>query len=384
MSAERPEQSTEVVAEDDAVIGKAFKWSGLALLGIIGIVVLVVSLNRDDPTEEVVHEKDVGSIENLSVDVEALPEVRFSDVTEAAGIDFVHTTGAAGEKLLPETMGGGAAFFDKDGDGDADLFFVNGAPWPWSGASPPGHRLYENDGTGHFTDVTEGSGLEGGFYGMGVAAGDYDGDGRVDLFVTGVGTNHLFRNTGSGFVDVTAEAGVAGSEEQWTTSAGFFDLEGDGDLDLFVCRYVAWSRDIDAELAFSLNGNDRAYGPPTNYGGTYSSLFRNAGDGTFQDISEEAGIHVTNSATNEPMGKALGVSFADFDRDGRIDLVVANDTVQNHLFHTQGRAASRRSARARASASTTTDARRAPWASTSRTSATMVSSASASATSRTK
>ena len=338
-SSEEPFEEEEWVPEDDTVIGRALRWSlvGLLAVGSIASVVAYAFWPEEAPEEEIL-EKKVDRISALVTDAAVLPTVTFTDVTREAGIDFVHFNGARGEKLLPETMGGGAAFLDYDGDGDQDLLFVNGASLSTDGeaAEAPGNRLYENDGRGRFTDVSDAMGIRGGGPGMGAAVGDFDGDGRVDVFVTGVGRNHLYRNTEQGFVDVSEEAGVAGDEAGWTTSAGFFDREGDGDLDLFVCRYVRWSREIDEELAFTLNGRDRAYGPPTNYEGTYSKLYENRGDGTFRDVSAEAGIEVSNPVTGLPMGKALGVVFADFDEDRNIDIVVANDTVQNHLFRNRG------------------------------------------------
>ena len=322
--------------EDDEIIGVAFRRSLAVIAGVGAVVGVIAAMGGDEPEPEVVREKDVGVIETLETEVESLPDVRFTDVTAASGIDFVHTTGAAGSKLLPETMGGGAAFFDHDLDGDQDLLLVNGREWPEGGGAAPGHRLYENDGAGAFTDVSEAVGLGPGGYGMGCAVGDVDGDGDHDLFITGVGGNQLLVRDGGRYVDRTATSGLGGSPDAWSTSAGFFDMDGDGDLDLFVCHYVMWSRAIDEELAYTLNGTDRAYGPPMNYRGAFSSLYRNDGTGVFEDVSEACGIRVQNPATGEPMGKALGIAFLDVEGDGDTDVFVANDTVQNHLFINDG------------------------------------------------
>jgi hypothetical protein len=333
-----PQTDEQLVPEDDAIIGRAFRWSLLAL----GVLALLVSLGlllaKRGAGAEPVRAKDPGAIPDLQQAIQTIPAVAFLDVVAAAGLDFVHENGARGEKLLPETMGSGGAFLDYDGDGDQDILLVNGDDWP--GAQPssrqPTPALYRNDGTGRFQDVTGAAGLGVGFYGTGVAAADYDGDGDLDLFVTALGRNHLFRNESLRFVDVARQAGVAGAESDWHTSAGFFDYDGDGDLDLFVCRYVKWSKEVDIELNFTLNGKDRAYGPPTNYEGTYPILYRNDGDGTFTDVSAAAGVRIDNPATRRPMAKSLGIAIIDLDSDGWLDVIVANDTVQNFLFHNRG------------------------------------------------
>jgi hypothetical protein len=267
--------------------------------------------------------------------VESLPTVKFVEITKEAGINFVHTNGADGEKLLPETMGSGVAFFDYDNDGDADLFFVNSEPWPGKkGKGTVGNRLYRNDGKGHYEDVTEAAGLTRSLFGMGVAVGDIDNDGDADLYVTSVGGGVLYRNDGGKFVDITKDAN-AKAGDGWLTSAAFVDIENDGDLDLFVCCYVDWSPEKDRSQNFQLSGKGRAYGPPSAFGGRLCTLLRNDG-GKFVDISESSGIQVRTPDLKAPVGKSLGIAPFDIDGDGLVDLAIANDTVPNFLFHNLG------------------------------------------------
>ncbi|HSR54192.1 MAG TPA: CRTAC1 family protein [Acidobacteriota bacterium] len=331
-------ESEEWVAEDDEVIGTAFRWSLLVILVIVVAAAALYFVSREETPQETVRDIETSAPQALQQRGEGMPQVTFTDITEEAGIDFVHNNGARGDKYLPETMGGGVAFLDYDGDGDQDLLFVNSSDWPWSARSnpSPGLTLFRNDGQGRFQNVSRQAGLGESFYGMGVAVGDYDGDGDRDLFITAVGPNRLLRNDGGQFTDVTAQAGVAGSPEEWSSSAGFFDADGDGYLDLFVCNYVRWTRQIDLDLNFTLNGTDRAYGPPNSYAGTYPYFYRNNGDGTFSDVSAQAGVQVDNPATGQPMAKSLALLPLDLDSDGDLDVAVANDTVQNFLFENQG------------------------------------------------
>ncbi len=268
-----------------------------------------------------------------------IPVAKFTDITKEAGITFVHNNGAYGDKLLPETLGGGVAFFDYDNEGRQDLLFINSTYWPGhipEGKQPTTMALYHNDGHGHFTDVTKGSGLDVSFYGMGVAIGDYDNDGLPDVFITAVGGNHLFHNDGHGkFHEVTKEAGVGGPTNGWSTGAAFIDYDNDGKLDLFVCNYVQWSPEIDRAKSYVLPNIGRAYGPPRNFAGTFPYLYHNDGNGHFTDVSAQAGIQIKDPATGLPMAKSLAVAPVDVDNDGWIDLVVANDTVPNFLFHNQ-------------------------------------------------
>jgi hypothetical protein len=331
----------ELVAADDTVIGRALRWSAIAAVILVGgIAGTVWYMKRPTAAPPVVIPEVIPAQQVVAA--ADPPTVGFTDITVQAGIDFVHTSGAAGEKLMPETMGSGVAFLDFDNDGHQDLLFVNATHWPWTPEAqrPPSNptaALYRNDGRGAFTNVTAGSGLDVSFYGVGVAVGDYDNDGDVDVFITAVGANRLFRNDGGGrFTDVTAAAGVGGDEAMWSTSASFFDYDNDGRLDLFVGNYIRWTREIDFAVDYKLTGVGRAYGPPMNFEGTDSYLYRNKGDGTFTDVSAAAGIQVANSATGKPAGKALGVAPMDVNHDGWIDLLVANDTVANFLFLNQG------------------------------------------------
>ena len=253
--------------------------------------------------------------------------VWFEEVAAARGIRWTHRSGHETRYLLPEIMGGGAALFDMDGDGDLDLYLVQSGSVVKSGVKDPSNRLYRNRGDGTFEDATPGSGTDVAGYGMGVAAGDYDNDGDTDLFVTNTGPSVLLRNDGAGrFADVTSKAGVAG--RGWSTSAAFFDADGDGDLDLFVLRYINWS--VGGELqCFSLAGAPD-YCSPRNYAAPLSDiLYRNNGDGTFTDTSDQAGLHAA-------FGNGLGVVVTDANQDGRPDVFVANDALPYQLWINRG------------------------------------------------
>ncbi|HJZ56231.1 MAG TPA: VCBS repeat-containing protein, partial [Gemmataceae bacterium] len=292
-----------------------------------------------------------------------VPAVRFTDVTAASGVRFKHENGATPQKLLPETMGGGVACFDYDGDGRPDILFINSCPWPGHGdpaakTAAPTMKLYRNLGDWKFEDVTHAVGLDVVLYGMGVAVGDFDNDGRPDVFVSCVGKHHLFRNIdGKRFEDVTDAAGVGGpgalphcSKDEFLTwkppipfgsSCTFLDYDGDGRLDLFVCHYVTWSPAIDLSVSSTLTGAGRTYQQPQQLVGAQCVLYRNAGGGKFEDVSAKAGVLVSEKeGTGEndrvrPVGKSLGVIVCDPDGDGWPDIVVANDTVRNFFFHNE-------------------------------------------------
>lgn len=265
----------------------------------------------------------------------------FVDVSESAGVPFVHRASATPKKFLLETMGSGVALLDYDGDGLLDIYLLNGArltagmvPGSTPEKSTPDYwnRLYRNNGSGSFSDATEEAGVSGRGYSMGVAVGDYDNDGRPDLYVTNYPSNQLFRNQGGGtFREVTGTAGVSGGG--WSSSAGFFDYDGDGDLDLFVCRYMRW----DFDDVYCGRSELRAYCDPKRFPAISNLLYRNDGDGTFTDVTRSSGIG------NHP-SKGLGAAFNDFDRDGRPDIVVANDGVPQSFFLNQGNGAFREEA----------------------------------------
>ena len=248
------------------------------------------------------------------------------NVTASAGIDFRHNSGAFGAKYLPETLGSGCAFLDYDGDGWLDILLINGMDWPGHKRRSTTLQLYRNNRNGTFTNVTRQAGLAVELYGMGVAIADYDNDGFPDIYITAVGQNRLFRNTGKGhFIDVTDKAGLGG-RASFSTSALWFDYDRDGLLDLFVCNYVKWSPEHD--IFCSVDGKHKSYCTPEAYRGTTCWLFHNRGDGTFEDATAASGIFDTTS-------KSLGVAMLDTDGDRWPDLMVANDTQPNKLYRNQ-------------------------------------------------
>jgi len=259
----------------------------------------------------------------------SVPDIgfRLTDVTAQAGIRFHHNSGAFGAKYLPETLGPGCAFLDYDGDGWLDILLVNGMGWKGdrleNRRGPSTLSLYRNNRNGTFTDVTERAGLAVEMYGMGVAVADYNNDGFPDILITAVGQNRLFQNTGKGtFIDVTQKSGLGG-RSGFSTSALWFDYDRDGLLDLFVCNYVQWSPEHD--VFCSVDGKNKSYCTPEAYHGSTCWLFRNRGNGTFEDVTAKSGIFDTTS-------KSLGVAMLDYDHDGWADLFVANDTQPNKLY----------------------------------------------------
>lgn len=252
----------------------------------------------------------------------AEPGVTFIDITRQAGIDWTHDNGMSPLRLLPETMIGGAAVFDYDNDGWMDLYLVTAGPTDFYAPEVPRRNaLYRNDRDGTFTDVTDQAGIAGRGFASGAAAGDYDGDGWTDLYVTGVRFGILYRNRGDGtFEDVTEQTGTRAPG--WSSSAAWLDFDNDGHLDLWVCGYVIWEPELNHRCG---GGEVPRYCIPTLFDGHPSSLFRNRGDGTFEDVSRKVGI-------DDPRSKGLGVVAVDLDGDGRLDVFQSNDTAENFLF----------------------------------------------------
>ena len=257
--------------------------------------------------------------------VSALSPIRFREVAQQSGLDFVLHNNPTPRKHMIETMAGGLAAFDYNNDGKVDIFFTNGAAIPSLEKESPKffNRLYRNDGGMKFTDVTLQAGVAGEGYSMGVAAADYNNDGYTDLFVAGVYRNILYRNLGNGkFEDVTEAAGI--KSDKWSVAAGWLDYDNDGWLDLFVVNYAHWTPDFDRYCG-DRERNLRVYCHPKYFEGLPNTLYRNRRDGTFEDVSKEAGIL-------EHIGRGMSVAFADYDNDGFTDVFVTNDNLPNFLF----------------------------------------------------
>ena len=266
--------------------------------------------------------------------------MRFTDVTAESGIHFSHYNGASDGQEAPTTLGGGVICSDYNRDGAPDIFFVNGAPWPWQEAGPADHptcALFRNDGSGHFTDVTTEAGLNIETAGVSAAVGDYDNDGWPDLMITAIGQNHLFHNDGNGhFTEVTETVGLPSDDHLWSTGALWLDLDGDQRLDLIVCHYARWPREIDLDLAFKIAGVGRSYGAPAGFVSAAPGVYRNGGDGRFKEIGTAAGLRDLDPLSGLPRGLTLAVLPLDANGDGKIDLLFIHQTGEDTLFINQG------------------------------------------------
>lgn len=251
------------------------------------------------------------------------------DVTDETGMTFRHTDGGSGKRYIVETVSAGLALFDYDRDGDVDVYFLNGAPLTGTETEvPPRNALYRNDGDFHFTDVTEASGLGDTGYGLGVCTGDYDNDGDLDVYLNNYGPNVLYRNNGDEtFTDVTSRSGTAGQPDSVGAGAAFLDADADGDLDLYVASYLDFTYETHVHNVWL---GYHVYPGPDHYVPTPDTFYRNNGDGTFSDASEESGI-------SSVRGRGMGVVCLDYDNDGDTDILVANDSSPNFLFENDGK-----------------------------------------------
>ena len=303
----------------------------------------------------------------LSGQAQPVPAVIFDERAASSGLSFAHQHSPSAAKHLIESVPGGMAAFDADGDGHTDLFFTNGATSPGMDKSDPRfwNCLYRNNGDGVFSISPRRAGVRGAGYSMGASAGDYDSDGDVDLFVAGVGRQQLLRNDGKGrFADVSETSGIAQGE--WAVAGGWFDYDGDGALDLFVVNYLQWTPAFDRYCGDDSRGI-RVYCHPRFLQGLPNRLYRNRGDGKFEDVSGPSGI-------GKHIGKGMSVTFVDADRDGRLDVFVTERRrPELPLPQPAGTARSRRSGSSRASRCRRTGAPCRAWAPTRRTSTTMAS-----------
>ena len=364
-----PDEEEELAHYDDAIIGRAIRvslWVLAFLAVLVGVAVLILKRPPATAPRQLTRLDAPVAPDRPRAEI---PAAQFTDITKAAGIDFVHHNGAYGEKLLPETMGGGVAFFDFDNDGNQDLLFINSTDWPWHpapSAPPATMALYHNDGHGHFTDVTPGSGLDVSFYGMGVAIGDYDNDGLDDLFITAVGGNHLFHNDGNGrFTDASAASGLqvtnpaTGVPAAKTLGVAPVDLNGDGWMDLVVANDTVPNlvflnqrdgtfKEIGAQsgVAFDSYGNPRgAMGIDTadyaNNGKLGIAIGNFANEMTALYVQQDAPTNFSDEAITEGVGPdsrrflKFGLFFFDYDLDGRLDLLTANGHLEQEISKIQ-------------------------------------------------
>lgn len=336
-----PTPNSDDTAEgDDRAVGRGFRAS-LVVIALLAAVVAGVVFLQPTPTPAPGSAAPVAPPAPSQAErTEPTAGVEFRDVAGEAGVDFTHESGARGGKLLPECLGGGVAVVDLDGDGRPDLVFTQGQPLePAEGdaaAGKGGIRIYRNATAAgaplRFERVVGDERLLSDVYAMGLAAGDVDGDGAPDLLVSCVGQDALLLNRTVAGGPIAFEPAPLPAENAWGTSAGFLDVDADGDLDAIVANYVAWSPEIDRAVNFTLDGVGRAYGPPSGFEGTSLTLLLNDGRGGFRDATEESGVTVRNPVTGAPAAKALGLVFVDADRDGRTDILVANDTTPKFLL----------------------------------------------------
>lgn len=343
-----PETSAEhEVPGDDRLVARGF-WRSIGVVAFIAAILTGYMLFRTKPAPPAGSDAAVTPPAPAPADTLAAPaEVPFTDVARAAGVEFMHESGARGGKLLPECLAGGVALVDLDGDARLDLVFTQGQPLePADGdvaAGRGGIRIYLNRtepaGDLRFERLAGDDAIVRDVFANGLAVGDVDGDGRTDLYVACVTQDRLLLNRTGPDGAVRFEHAALPSEGEWGSSAGMLDADHDGDLDIVVANYVAWSPAIDRSVDFTLDGIGRAYGPPTGFEGTMLTLLVNDGRGGFRNATEESGVAVKNPVTGGPYAKALGLVFVDVDLDGLTDILVANDKTPKFMLKNLGPAA---------------------------------------------
>jgi hypothetical protein len=340
----------ESTDERDDLVARGF-WRSLGVIAFIAVAIVGFRLLRTPPAPPAGSDAPVAGPEPARVSTQPVRGVPFRDVTAESGVDFVHESGARGGVLLPECLGSGVAIVDLDADGLLDLVFAQGQPLepsastPASAAAPTdpamgqgGIRIYRQvaaaAGTVRFAPLADDRALAPDCYATGLAVGDVNGDARPDLYIAAVGQDRLLLNTTAAPGAIAFRSAEIPVENEWGTSVGMVDLDSDGDLDIVVANYVRWSPEIDRAVGFTLDGRARAYGPPTGFAGAPLAVLENRA-GAFRDVSAECGADVRNPVTGEHAAKALGLVFADIDRDGRTDILVANDKTPKFLLRNE-------------------------------------------------
>jgi len=339
---ERSHTSPVETTGDDRLVARGFWRSMVLVMCLTGTIVGFLLFRTKPAVKPGSAEPAASPSAPPSAAITPPRGVSFVDVAHEAGVDFVHESGARGGKLLPECLAGGAAIVDLDRDGRLDIVFTQGEPLEPVVGDPAigrgGIRVYMNattDGTLKFVRLVGDDALIAGCFANGIAAGDINGDGRADLYVSCVGRDRLLLNT-------TAMAGTPSfveqavpDEREWGTSVGMLDANGDGRLDVVVANYVRWSPAIDRSVNYTLDGIGRAYGPPTGFEGSMLTMLLNTDEG-LRDVTETSGVAIKNPVTGAPYAKALGLAFVDVDRDGRTDILVANDRTPKFLLRNEG------------------------------------------------
>ncbi|MCF6288908.1 MAG: CRTAC1 family protein [Proteobacteria bacterium] len=324
----------KIMPQNNQSISTFIKKSLVLVIGIfIIIVTFMIMQNIDNKNIDNTNNPDhkTTPLINKPKPPPKIPKTKFVEQAQLRGINFKHENGAIGNKLLPEIMGSGVAFFDYDNDGDQDIFFANATNWAWNSSIDSTQHIYANNGEGYFTETTKQLGLDASFYATGVAIGDINNDDFEDIFIAAIGTNHLYINQ-AGKAFIKSDELLDCTQDGWSTSSGFFDYDNDGDLDLMVLNYVQWSQELDLSANYTIDGENPTYSSASHFPATHNCLFENK-NGRFTDVSGASGIVFKNN--NKLLGKSLALTFVDINSDGWQDVIVTNDTSRNFIYINQ-------------------------------------------------